>query len=294
MTLSCEAKAILLYCESLGKKDVVDEEDSHLVLSGSGMKLFSFISAIYALHCIGYRFTSVTGTSGGALVGAKLASLYDPDSSRSDRGDAIRRMIESTMGYDIEGLLDPQWFVWRVATTLSGFIKGRKIRRLINNELPLRFSDLKMPCTVAAFQVNLVDPRTRLINRGDLPSAVRASMSIPGVFTPVMRNGQLLVDGGFQMNLPLQRDGEGVVALTFGTGGNDSPQEVRNNIQLMSKLADGAIDEGVRRAIQSAPKATVIKIKSSIKSLDFFASNDDKVKAMRDGANSVVAWMNSK
>lgn len=268
----------------------VDDKDIHLVLSGSGLKLFVFLVAIYVLHLLGYRFTKVTGTSGGAIIAAMLASEYSPDSPRMARGLAIKRMIRSTLRFDIPRLLDPQWFFWRIASTLSGMVKGKKILKALRSELPSSFYDLKMPCEVVVFQVNIADPRTRIITTGDLPLAVRASMSIPGVFSPVKRNGQLLVDGGFQMNLGLPPIGDGVIALGFGFGDDNKAEDVTTNLGLLFKLADGAVDEGVRRSVERSKGATLIKLNTSIGSLNFFLSEDDKIKGMLDGADSVIAW----
>lgn len=270
------------------------ERDVHLVLSGSGVKLFVFVLAVYVLHLLGHRFVKVTGTSGGALVAAKLASVYDPMASRYDRALALRSVVKTAMSINIPDLLDPQWLFWRVATKLSGAIKGRLILKRLRAELPATFSELKMPCEIVAFQVNAVDPRTRIITDGDLPLAVRASMSIPLLFTPVTYGDMLLVDGGWQMNLALPDGGNDVIGLTFATGRDHSLVDIDNNIALGFKLIDGAIDEGMRRAIEQAPHADVIELSTSIGGLDFFVSDDEKLQGMMDGATSVLNWAKSE
>jgi NTE family protein len=267
-----------------------DHHDVHLVLSGSGMKMFVFLLAIYVLHLIGYRFIKVTGTSGGAIVAAALATHYDPDDDRHERGRALRKVTRMAMGFDIPQLLDPQWFFWRIAAKLSGIIKGRKILKQLKKELPRTFEELKMPCEIVTFQVNMVDPRTRILTSGNLPTAVRASMSIPFVFSPVRRGNMLLVDGGWQMNLALPAGGEGVLGMSFGVGDDETPEEVPNNIALGFKLLDGAMDEGMRRAVEHASQAELITLDSALGGLNFFMTNEDKVQGLHDGAESVVRW----
>lgn len=267
-----------------------DEKDVHLVLSGSGLKLFVFLLAIYVLHLLGYRFTKVTGTSGGAIVAAALAMLYDPDASRHDRGRAIRKAVRLALRFDIPKLLDPSWFFWRLAYKLVGLIKGRKILKTLRQELPATFEELKMPCEIVVFQVNMVDPRTRILTSGDLPLAVRASMSIPYVFSPVERDSMLLVDGGWQMNLALPEGGQGVLGMCFGKGDNETIIKVPDNIALGFKLLDGAMDEGMRRAIEDAPQAELIVLDTKLAGLNFFMTDDDKIQGLRDGADSVIEW----
>lgn len=270
------------------------EKEVHLVLSGSGLKLYAFLHAILELHLAGYRFTRVTGTSGGAIVGAAMAMFYDPEAEREEREQALRAMIDKALAIDIPRHLDPRWLVWRMLFRASGIIKGQKILKALRRELPESFDDLKMHCEIVTFQVNLNDPRTRVIDHGDLPLAVRASMSIPYVFDPVWYDKALLVDGGWQMNLAIPNGGKDVVALTFGTGSGAGRLDVNNNLELASRLIDGAIDEGMRRAIDSAPDAEVIVLNTSIEPMDFFLSDEDKSRGMDEGAESVRQWLRNK
>jgi len=78
--------------------------------------------------------------------------------------------------------------------------------------------------------------------------------------------------------------------MTFGAGDNDSVEDVPNNIALGFKLLDGAMDEGIRRAVERAPQARLIVLDTEIDGLNFFMTDDDKVQGLRDGADSVVAW----
>jgi NTE family protein len=264
------------------------EKDTHLVVAGSGARLFAYLLAVYVLHLLGYRFTKVTGTSGGAILASIIAALYDPASPRAERGRSLRKAIRIVMSIDVPSLLDPQWRISRIAFGRSGMIKGNKLLRRFKKELPSRFEDLKMPCEIVVFQTNMVDPATRILDSGNLPSAVRASMAIPFVFSPVRRGKMLLVDGGWQMNLAIPDGGKNVVALTFSTGSNFQIEEVQNNMELGFKLIDGAIAEGVRRAVEDAPDAKLFTLSTQLKSLNFFMTEEEKERGLRDGAESVM------
>ena len=265
-----------------------DEKKAHLVISGSGAKLVAFLMSLYVLHLLGYIFTRVTGTSGGAILAGAIATFYDPSSSREERGRSLRKVIRLTVGIDIPSMLDPQWRISRIAFGKSGMIKGNKLLKKFKKELAPKFESLKMPCEIVTFQTNLVDPRTRVLTSGNLPEAIRASMSIPFLFSPVRRGKMLLVDGGFQMNLPIPDGGQDVVALTFSTGDNDAIEEAENNIEQGFKLIDGAIAEGMRRAAEDAPDAKIFKLSTEIGSLSFFMSEEEKERGLRDGAESVM------
>lgn len=273
------------------KIPVIGQRRVHLVLAGGGVRLFALLFAAFILHLAGFIFTRITGTSAGAVSGSILAAKYSANASREDRGKAIIEAMIVALEVDIPRLLDPTWFFWRIAFKLVGLIKGKKILKKFRKELPATFDELKTPFAAAAFQVNIGDPRTVMLEDGDLPLAVRASMCIPYVFSPVRRDSMLLLDGGWQMNLPLPRGGENVVALTFSTGEDERVEEVENNLELGFKLVEGAIAEGMRRAVDSAPMAKVIDLETRLTTLDFFASSKKKTEGMIDSAESVLAWL---
>src|SRR5690606_25095051 len=88
-----------------------------------------------------------------------------------------------------------------------GLIQGQKLEQLLRNAtLPVatvnNFDDLPIP--FRAIATDLETGEAVLMQSGDLVSAMRASMSAPGVFAPVQRDGRLLVDGGLVENLPVQ------------------------------------------------------------------------------------------
>jgi len=86
---------------------------------------------------------------------------------------------------------------------------GRRVQDLMQRQLgPLKIEDLPLPFACVA--VNLCDGRPVVMRRGNLAAAVRASISVPGLFTPVARAGMRLVDGGLVNPLPID------VARTLG------------------------------------------------------------------------------
>jgi NTE family protein len=108
-------------------------------------------------------------------------------------------------------LLDPSF-------DRSGLFKGEKIIRFLSDFVKCTtFEELHIPLVVTAADYG--DASEVVLKSGDLLSAVRASIAIPGVFTPVERDGKLLIDGGVVNPLPynlLQDECDLVIAVDIG------------------------------------------------------------------------------
>lgn len=269
-----------------GHNDGVKTRDVHLVMSGSGTKLYAFLGAIQALHQHGYVFREVTGTSGGAIVAAVLASRYDPDMSYEKRTKAILDVVALSKIIDIGKLRDRRWLAPLPWSRKARF-KGKKILKKLREILPEKFDELNIPCTCVALQMNLVRKRTVYLRDGDLPLAVRASMSIPFAFDPVEMDDMLLVDGGWGANFELPAGGKNVVGLLFEEMGEGNKLDINNNVELGLGLLDAGIDSAMQKAIANAPEAEIFHIKTDLQGFDF-NMNQTKIQAgMIDGAESI-------
>lgn len=158
----------------------------NLALGSGGARGYAHIGVIAELEARGYEIAGVAGSSMGALVGG----LY-----------AAGRLGEftswaTTLGqFEVVRLLDP-------ALTEPGVIRAAKILDRIRELLgALRIEDLPMPYLAVA--TDLSAGRSIWYQRGDLDSAIRASISIPGFITPVLVDGHVLVDGGVLDPLPV-------------------------------------------------------------------------------------------
>jgi NTE family protein len=158
-----------------------------LVLGGGGARGWAHVGALNCLVRRRVSLACIVGTSAGALFGAAFAAgqhgLANTLSNTLDR----RRLFEL--------------FV-EISLSRSGLLSGRRLQRLIN-ELTggNTFGTLNLP--FAAVATDLRTEREVVINTGRVDQAVRASIAIPGLFTPVIRNGCLLVDGGLVNPLPV-------------------------------------------------------------------------------------------
>ncbi len=190
-----------------------------LVLSGGGARGAAHVGVIKVLDELQIPVDFVAGTSMGAIVGGLYASgmtadelvnvietanwsalLTDrpPRAQRSFRrkSDDIGFLVDFDLGIDKSGLIFP-----------AGFIQGQNLEIALKRlALPAISTDNfdELPIPFRAVATDIVTGEAVVLASGDLAAAMRASMSAPGIFKPVRRDGRILVDGGVANNLPVQ------------------------------------------------------------------------------------------
>jgi hypothetical protein len=248
--------------------------------------MYSFLGAIMELHQRGYVFKEVTGTSGGSIVAALMAAQYDPTASHEARTKAIANIVELAHTINIGKLRDRRWLAPLPWSKKARF-KGKKILKKLREVLPETFEELNIPCTCVVLQMNRVTKRTVHISEGDLPLAVRGSMSIPFAFDMVEIKGMLVVDGGWGGNFEVPSGGEDVVGLFIAEKNSDKVAPINNNIELGIGLLDAGIDTAMQKAIANAPQAEIFPISTDLGGFDFHMSKEKIQQGMSDGAQSV-------
>ena len=188
-----------------------------LVLSGGGARGAAHVGVLKVLEELRIPIDIVTGTSMGAITGGLYAYGYSPallektlvttdwkdlfqDSplraQRSIRrkADDYNYLIKLEAGFKNGALKIP-----------TGLVQGQKLDLLLKSLMPNapdNFDELPVPFRAIAEDIE--SGEAVVMGSGDIVTAMRASMSIPGVFSAVERNGRLLVDGGFANNLPVR------------------------------------------------------------------------------------------
>lgn len=159
-----------------------------LALGGGGARGLAHIGVLNVLHQEMIPIDMIAGTSAGALIGAIYAQNKDPNLIENIALQFDRKKLFS--------LVD-------LALPRTGFIGGRKFRNLLKLIMghDVAFSDLKMPLACVASDINLYEEV--VIDHGSVLEAVRASISIPGIFTVVKWEGRYLVDGGLVNPVPV-------------------------------------------------------------------------------------------
>ncbi len=174
-----------------------------LVLGSGGARGYAHIGAIQVLAERGHEIVAVAGSSMGALVGGLFAS-----GKLGDYTDWVTGLSQR----DVLRLLDPTLSgpgairLERVLARMSEILDGALIE-----ELPI-------PYTAVATDIGA--RREVWFTSGPLDVAIRASVSIPGLITPIMVNGRLLVDGGVLNPVPMDpvigTDADFTLAVALG------------------------------------------------------------------------------
>ncbi|MCK9485562.1 MAG: patatin-like phospholipase family protein [Dehalococcoidia bacterium] len=157
-----------------------------LALGGGGSRGYAHLGVLRALELQGVPVDVVGGTSMGALLGAGIAQ---------DRDSVHLTQSALTIASSRRQLID-------LTFPFAAAAAGGKVTRLLQRECGDRLiEDLWRPYFCMA--TNLSRAESQAIDRGLLWEAVRASISIPGLFPPVLdRRGDMLVDGGVMNGLP--------------------------------------------------------------------------------------------
>ncbi|WP_372965505.1 patatin-like phospholipase family protein [Marinobacter sp.] len=157
-----------------------------LTLGSGGARGYAHIGAIEVLMERGYRIIAVSGCSMGALVGGMHAA---------GKLQEYKDWVTGLGQFDVLKLLD-------VTFTSIGAIRGEKVFSVVRDILgDTRIEDLSIPYTAVA--TDLLAHKEVWFQEGPLDQAVRASIAIPSVVTPLVLNGRVLVDGALLNPLPI-------------------------------------------------------------------------------------------
>ena len=192
-----------------------------LVLGGGGAAGVAHVGVIRELERLGIRPDVITGTSMGAIIAGLYASGYTPDDLErvaleidwgSILDDSSNRRLEHPLRRDSR--VDPLSVQADLPLSVgpggfqldAGLVDGIKLTAILS-QLTTRSNQIKdfddLPIPFRAVATDLTTGQPVVLDKGPLVDALRASMSIPALFPPVMIDGRLLVDGGVSNNLPI-------------------------------------------------------------------------------------------
>ena len=254
------AFATFLLASTVGAQAASDETRSRpkigLVLGGGGAKGAAHIGVLRVLDEMRIPIDCVAGTSMGALVGATFAAGVPPAEIEAQvlavdwsetvggRGDRdrmpIRRKLQGkpfTNNFEV-GVRN------RKIEEKGGFLNTQNIdellRRLVGSA---RYADDfdALPIPFRAIATDMVAGEMVVLGNGDLSVAMRASMAVPGVFSPVIMGDKVLADGGQMRNLPVdigrQMCGDVIIAVSLAT-----PQPTAADLGSTLAMAARAVD----------------------------------------------------
>ncbi|MCF7922103.1 MAG: patatin-like phospholipase family protein [Candidatus Marinimicrobia bacterium] len=186
-----------------------------LVLSGGGARGFAHVGTLHMIDSLKIPIDYIVGTSMGGVVGALYAIGYDAieienlinsvDWKQMLSDDPPRDMVSYVEKYDDNLYQFDFGFSGYLPAAPSGLISGQHISLMLSRmtfafEHVDNFDALPIPFRCVA--VDLISGREVILDKGSLSKAIRSTMSIPSLFSPVEWGDSLLIDGGLLNNLP--------------------------------------------------------------------------------------------
>lgn len=220
-----------------------------LVLSGGGAKGIAHVRILQVLDSLGIVPDYIAGTSMGSVVGGLYASGYSAHAIDSitrsiDWGNLFSNSV-SFGEINIEEKDEFGRYIYELPLVglkpqlPLGLVEGQNIEELLASLFfPVNaITDFnKLPTPFLCVASDIVKGQPVILRKGSLVSAVRASMSIPTVFTPVRIGDRLLVDGGVYVNLPVEycrsMGADFIIAVDVG-GGLMREDELKSAAQLL-------------------------------------------------------------
>ncbi|AJX34389.1 NTE family protein rssA [Burkholderia oklahomensis] len=207
-----------------------------LVLSGGGARGYAHLGVLKVLEAHRIPVDCIAATSMGAVVGGLYATgmtaqemqrrlsqvnLADIAFDVTDRADLPQKKREDerlyidslTIGFDSKGFKAP-----------VGLVQGNRLQALLANwtaAVPTNQPFDRLPIPYRAIATDLQTGQKVVLDHGSLPLAIRASMALPGLFSPTEIDGRALVDGGLVSNLPVdaarRMGADVVIAVDIGS-----------------------------------------------------------------------------
>ena len=232
------------------------------VLSGGGAKGMAHVGVLKVLEEVGLQPDYITGTSMGSIMGGLYSIGYSAEEighiiETVDWGTVLTNEIPANQVI-IRRKDDYSKFIMEMPVyngkpeLPSGLIEGQKLSELFSN-LTWRQAGVndfnEFPTPFVCIGTDILKGGKVEMNSGDLSSAMRASMAIPSVFTPVIRDSShILVDGGVVRNFPVQEaidmGADIVIGVYVGFDSQMEPEQLRSLTSIMTRtsLLSGAAD----------------------------------------------------
>lgn len=273
-----------------------------LVLEGGAALGFAHVGVLEWLEANRIPIDMVAGASMGGLIGGLYAAGYTPQEIRKIAGEAdwtallggetkfrelaYRRKEDRIafpnrieLGISKEGVQLP-----------AGFNEGHEIGLMLSR-LALGYPSLQsfdeMPTPFRCVSADLVSGKNKVWSSGLLNEALRSTMSIPAMFSPVRKEGGIYVDGGLLNNLPVdvakQMGADLVIAVHLSKGPVD-PKKISSLIEVMGRSVSVVMGAAEMRTITQADVVLVAELAKY--SLTDYAKNGEIVEVGKQAAEA--------
>ncbi len=247
---------LLIFCLTFSQLIFAQEKKPKvaLVLSGGGAKGVAHIRTLQLLDSLHIVPDLIVGNSMGSIVGGLYAMGYSGDSIASLTKNANwEKLLGGRVSLNKVGaeekseygkyLIELDFKNGKISTG-AYLLNDQKLREFIALlAVPVYgiddFDDLPIP--FRAVTTDILNGKEVILDQGSLATAMRASMSIPGVFSPVRYENTLLVDGGLLNNFPADIAKNWGADFIIGSDVGDNPQTIESLNSISSLLFQGSM-----------------------------------------------------
>jgi len=269
MKIFCIVLCLLLSSTALWSQQAADRPRLGVALQGGGAKGLAHIGVLQWFEEHHIPIDDLAGTSMGGLIGGLYATGQSPAELRRIVGGldwvyllggvTPYRDLAFRRKEDLRAYPNNLELGLRNGVQLPGGLSsGQPVRMLIDRYV-LPYSDSEsfddLPIPFRCVGTDLVSGKSIVFQKGSLANALRATMSLPGIFSPVKEDGQILADGGLLNNLPtdvVKGMGADIVIGVHLTTGPVAPQNVSSFFQVAMGSSDVMIDANELRGIERA------------------------------------------
>jgi NTE family protein len=279
-----------------------------LVLSGGGARGLAHVGVLKVLEEQHVRIDAIAGTSMGAIVGGLYASglsaeeverevraidwtrVFEP---RQERQHLSQRRKEED--FEFSALLEFGLRDGELRAPVAAVTTRRLESLLRRYTLPVRtISEFdKLPIPFRAVATDLETGAAVVLDRGDLSAALRSSMSVPGVFSPIEVDGRVLGDGGLVNNVPIDvARAMGVdVVIVVNVGTTLAARDTLNSaLGVTAQMINILTEQNVQRSLATMGERDVlISPQLGVLTSGDFARGDEFIALGERGAQAALA-----
>jgi NTE family protein len=244
-----------------------------LVLSGGGAKGFAYIGLLRVIQEAGLPIDYIGGSSIGSIIGGLYAIGYHPDTIakliRSQPWDNLLKDVTERkyVAYEEKGIGEKTIVSIPLKNKklgITSMYQGQEVNLLLNRFFSPAYKTTdftKFQTPFLCIGTNLFTGEAIILNKGYLPMAIRASMSIPGYFAPTDYDGYYLVDGGVVNNYPVKEVKEMGAQIILGGDVQSGLYQTREELSSITAILDQITSFARVNANQVGDSLTDLKVR---------------------------------
>ncbi|MBI9053241.1 MAG: patatin-like phospholipase family protein [Bacteroidales bacterium] len=276
--------SISLFSQTANSEQELKRPKVGLVLSGGGAKGFAYIGLLKVLEEVNMPLDYIGGSSMGAIIAALYSVGYSPETItkiiNEQDWESFISDIQDRKYTTYEEKLFGDKYVLSIPIEKKIFALSKSLNSSFNIDLMLNnlFSPAihiqdfnKLPIPFLCMGTDLITGEAVVLNKGNLARAVRASMAIPGYFSPTEYDGKFLVDGGVVNNYPAEQVKAMGADIIIGGDTQSGLKKNMNELTSMTTILDQVVSFSRVDANKKGKESTdyYVNIKMPYGTLDF-------------------------